>query len=70
MNVYATLWDGSDWATTGGRIKVDWKLSPFTILFPDFNIDGCMWSGRGLTAPCSTSYKPKWIDQKLTLREV
>ncbi|KAF6176021.1 hypothetical protein GIB67_032644 [Kingdonia uniflora] len=70
MNVYATLWDGSDWATAGGRKKVDWKLAPFTVSFRDFNIDGCVWSGIGLATTCSTSYKPKWIDQKLTLKEV
>ncbi|KAL8106608.1 xyloglucan endotransglucosylase/hydrolase protein 2-like isoform X2 [Apium graveolens] len=41
MKIEASLWNGEDWATDGGRTKIDWSLSPFRVQFQDFNIDGC-----------------------------
>jgi hypothetical protein len=29
MKVHATIWDGSAWATRGGRDKTDWSHAPF-----------------------------------------
>ncbi|RZR95430.1 hypothetical protein BHM03_00024278 [Ensete ventricosum] len=28
MSLYATIWDGSTWATSGGRYKVNYKFAP------------------------------------------
>ncbi|PKI45379.1 probable xyloglucan endotransglucosylase/hydrolase protein 30 [Punica granatum] len=41
MSLYATLWDGSDWATAGGRYKVNYKYSPFFAEFKDLVLEGC-----------------------------
>lgn len=41
MKIEASLWNGEDWATDGGKTKIDWSLSPFRVHFQDFNIDGC-----------------------------
>jgi xyloglucan:xyloglucosyl transferase len=30
MLIRASMWDGSGWATDGGRAKVDWSKGPFT----------------------------------------
>ncbi|KAK8570359.1 hypothetical protein V6N13_003043 [Hibiscus sabdariffa] len=40
MSLYSTIWDGSDWATEGGRYKVDYRYAPFTADYTDFVIDG------------------------------
>ncbi|KAG0470363.1 hypothetical protein HPP92_017063 [Vanilla planifolia] len=41
MNIIASLWNGDDWATDGGRTKINWSYAPFKANFQGFNIDGC-----------------------------
>ncbi|KAD4584392.1 hypothetical protein E3N88_21993 [Mikania micrantha] len=41
MQIVVSLWDGSNWATDGGRIKADYSKGPFEAHFQDFNIHGC-----------------------------
>lgn len=41
MSLYATIWDASTWATSGGRYKVDYKYAPFSSEFRDLVLDGC-----------------------------
>lgn len=41
MALYATIWDGSTWATAGGRYKVNYEYSPFVSQFKDLTLHGC-----------------------------
>lgn len=41
MGLYATIWDASDWATSGGRYKVNYKYAPFAAHFTDLVLRGC-----------------------------
>lgn len=41
MSIYATIWDASSWATSGGRYKVRYEHEPFTSDFTDFVLEGC-----------------------------
>ncbi|KAF0915696.1 hypothetical protein E2562_037880 [Oryza meyeriana var. granulata] len=41
MSVYATIWDGSAWATLGGRYRVNYKYAPFVAEFADLVLHGC-----------------------------
>jgi xyloglucan:xyloglucosyl transferase len=41
MSLYATIWDGSAWATLGGRYRVNYKYAPFVAEFADLVIRGC-----------------------------
>ncbi|XP_042456883.1 probable xyloglucan endotransglucosylase/hydrolase protein 28 [Zingiber officinale] len=41
MSLYATIWDGSTWATSGGRYKVNYKFAPYTAEFADLMLHGC-----------------------------
>lgn len=41
MSLYATIWDGSSWATLGGRYRVNYKYAPFVAEFADLAIQGC-----------------------------
>lgn len=41
MSVYATVWDGSDWATKGGRYRVNYKYSPFVVTLANLILEGC-----------------------------
>ncbi|KAG0482149.1 hypothetical protein HPP92_010233 [Vanilla planifolia] len=39
MKVYATMWNGEDWATMGGRVKSDWSEAPFTAWYRNFKAE-------------------------------
>ncbi|KAJ4851511.1 hypothetical protein Tsubulata_011931 [Turnera subulata] len=41
MQIEASLWDGSSWATDGGQTKIDWSYAPFKANFRGFDISGC-----------------------------
>ncbi|CAN6448420.1 unnamed protein product [Victoria cruziana] len=41
MQVMGSLWNGEDWATNGGKDKINWRYAPFTASFRTFAIDGC-----------------------------
>ncbi|KAL3697921.1 hypothetical protein R1sor_011997 [Riccia sorocarpa] len=42
MHVYSSLWEADDWATCGGKRKVDWAAAPFTASYKDFVTDACV----------------------------
>lgn len=42
MSLYATIWDASNWATAGGKYKVNYKYAPFVAQFTDLAIHGCV----------------------------
>ncbi|XP_020585325.1 probable xyloglucan endotransglucosylase/hydrolase protein 30 [Phalaenopsis equestris] len=41
MLIYATIWDGSNWATSGGKHKVNYKYAPFVSEFSNLILKGC-----------------------------
>ncbi|KAJ0987569.1 hypothetical protein J5N97_005925 [Dioscorea zingiberensis] len=41
MSLYATIWDGSNWATSGGRYKVNYKYAPYVAEFANLILHGC-----------------------------
>lgn len=41
MSLYATIWDASDWATSGGKYKTNYKYAPFVAEFTDLSLQGC-----------------------------
>ncbi|XP_052171473.1 probable xyloglucan endotransglucosylase/hydrolase protein 30 isoform X1 [Diospyros lotus] len=41
MSLYATIWDASDWATSGGKYKVNYKYAPFVAEFTGLVLHGC-----------------------------
>ncbi|CAI0386047.1 unnamed protein product [Linum tenue] len=42
MNVYATIWDGSEWATHGGKYPVNYSYAPFVVSIGDAELTGCI----------------------------
>ncbi|KAF6134853.1 hypothetical protein GIB67_002254 [Kingdonia uniflora] len=60
MTLYATIWDGSDWATDGGKVKIDWKEAPFVASYNSHNVDGCVWAGSGTKTYCNSKSPPWW----------
>lgn len=53
MSVYATIWDGSEWATHGGKYPVDYKYAPFVVSFGEMEMDGCTFDPKKKGVSCS-----------------
>ncbi|CAN6296992.1 unnamed protein product [Urochloa humidicola] len=53
MALYATIWDGSTWATDNGRYKVNYKRGPFTAHFSDLVLRGCPAAAVRLDDPAA-----------------
>ncbi|PHT44197.1 Xyloglucan endotransglucosylase/hydrolase 2 [Capsicum baccatum] len=75
MRVYASLWNADDWATQGGRVKMDWSMAPFTAAYRNFNTNACVWSAATSTSSCggsktdSVNNAQTWQTQELNARE-
>ncbi|CAN0924225.1 Probable xyloglucan endotransglucosylase/hydrolase protein 28 [Linum grandiflorum] len=58
MSLYATIWDGSTWATNGGKYKVNYNYAPYTSEFEQFALHGCAVDPTDHTAShCDTTYE-------------
>ncbi|XP_010247828.1 PREDICTED: xyloglucan endotransglucosylase/hydrolase protein 20-like [Nelumbo nucifera] len=68
MTLYGTIWDGSDWATEGGAIKIDWSKAPFVTYYRDYSVNACVWSGQGQSTKC-TKPSPPWMSHTLDAGE-
>ncbi|KAL8521488.1 hypothetical protein ACS0TY_011850 [Phlomoides rotata] len=42
MGLYATIWDASDWETSGGKYKVNYKYASFVVEFTDLVLHECV----------------------------
>ncbi|KAL8249919.1 hypothetical protein R6Q59_006787 [Mikania micrantha] len=56
MSLYTTIWDGSKWATHGGKYPVNYKYAPFVASLEELEIEGCLMSkSNTTTGSCSKS---------------
>jgi xyloglucan:xyloglucosyl transferase len=61
MQVIASLWNGENWATDGGRSKINWKQSPFIATFKGFALEGHKCHGDSQSSSfCSSSPSSEW----------
>ncbi|KAF5726750.1 xyloglucan endotransglucosylase/hydrolase protein 33 precursor [Tripterygium wilfordii] len=63
MSVHATIWDGSEWATHGGKYPVNYKYAPFVVSFAEMEATGCITSSTpgGVGSSCSKA-APSSVD--------
>ncbi|KAL8137637.1 hypothetical protein V2J09_003638 [Rumex salicifolius] len=54
MSLYATIWDGSDWATNGGKYRVNYKYAPYVARFSDLVLHGCAADPTDRSLKCET----------------
>ncbi|KAJ0053743.1 hypothetical protein Pint_01539 [Pistacia integerrima] len=54
MQMQASLWNG-DWATDGGRTKINWAFAPFKANFQEFDISGCPSQTSNIDPECYSS---------------
>lgn len=63
MKAYATIWDGSTWATHGGQNPVDYSKGPFDASFTNLKLDGCVWDPMEQSTPpdCAMPNNGDWL---------
>ncbi|MQM22898.1 hypothetical protein Taro_055957 [Colocasia esculenta] len=62
MSVYATIWDGSDWATHGGKKPANYAYAPFVASFGALEMVGCMWNRTSSAPPCPRGGQSQRLD--------
>eukprot|EP00250_Pteridium_aquilinum_P021323 c25088_g1_i2 orf=57-929(+) len=55
MGVYSSLWNGDDWATRGGLVKINWAHAPFVASYRNFQVK------PATTPPSLDSNKLDWV---------
>ncbi|KAI5072094.1 hypothetical protein GOP47_0012200 [Adiantum capillus-veneris] len=46
MGAFLSIWDGDDWATLGGLVKINWTASPFVASYKGYKADACIFDGN------------------------
>lgn len=72
VGVYSTIWNGENWATNDGWVKLNWTMAPFVATYEGFNVDACL-ALNGNTAPCIAETNSWWEQsayQTLGVKEV
>ncbi|KAL2546991.1 putative xyloglucan endotransglucosylase/hydrolase protein 33 [Forsythia ovata] len=54
MSAYTTIWDGSEWATRGGKYPVDYKYAPFVVSLRGTEVEGCILNKKNDVGPSCT----------------
>ncbi|KAI3729028.1 hypothetical protein L6452_17674 [Arctium lappa] len=49
MSLYATIWDGSNWATEGGKYPTNYKYAPFVASLGELKMEGCVIENTSLS---------------------
>ncbi|KAL2903242.1 putative xyloglucan endotransglucosylase/hydrolase protein 33 [Bienertia sinuspersici] len=63
MTLYTTIWDGSPWATNGGKYPVNYKYAPFTASLGEMEMAGCIHDPNDLSGKsCSKTSNPSSLD--------
>ncbi|WJX52893.1 putative xyloglucan endotransglucosylase/hydrolase protein 27 [Trifolium repens] len=66
MTLYATIWDASDWATNGGKYRVNYKYAPYVAKFSDLVLHGCAVDPIEHVANCDTAQSSEAIPSGVT----
>ncbi|KAK7399898.1 hypothetical protein VNO78_11093 [Psophocarpus tetragonolobus] len=66
MTLYATIWDASDWATNGGKYRVNYKYAPYVAEFSDLVLHGCAVDPIEHVAKCDNAPSSGAIPSSIT----
>ncbi|XP_015868033.1 probable xyloglucan endotransglucosylase/hydrolase protein 28 [Ziziphus jujuba] len=66
MTLYATIWDGSDWATNGGKYRANYKYAPFIAEFSDLVLHGCAVDPIEQFSKCDDTHNSESIPTGIT----
>ncbi|KAJ4959216.1 hypothetical protein NE237_026327 [Protea cynaroides] len=60
MYVYSSLWNADNWATQGGRIKIDWSCAPFIARYQNYSARACQFNNQGSIYSCASNNPQNW----------
>ncbi|KAL7236361.1 hypothetical protein ACSBR1_019611 [Camellia fascicularis] len=64
MRLLISLWDGDNWATRGGRDKIDWSKGPFIASFKNYKINAYVWNGDAKSCREDNSTTNWWQNER------
>ncbi|GLJ27342.1 hypothetical protein SUGI_0536620 [Cryptomeria japonica] len=69
MGVYSSLWNGDNWATQGGLVKIDWSHAPFVATYRNFSVQSMAESmGEDVRAVSSEQWKKlQWVKKNFMI---
>ncbi|XP_024398145.1 xyloglucan endotransglucosylase protein 34 isoform X1 [Physcomitrium patens] len=63
VGIYSTIWNGENWATNDGWVKLNWTYAPFVATYESFNVDACRVD-NGDTASCMAQTSSWWMSSE------
>eukprot|EP00249_Psilotum_nudum_P026989 c34193_g1_i1 orf=348-1244(-) len=64
MTLMSSVWNGDDWATRGGLVKIDWTAAPFVASYRSFQTDACVWeSSASSSSSCGIPDGERWWNE-------
>ncbi|CAN8301526.1 unnamed protein product [Cochlearia groenlandica] len=65
MRVHSSLWNGDDWATRGGLVKIDWSKAPFTAYYRNYEVHDCVLldGGGSSVSSCGGDGSSSWLKE-------
>ncbi|CAL9225018.1 unnamed protein product [Arabidopsis halleri] len=67
MQVVSSLWNGENWATDGGKTKINWAYAPFKASFQGFSDSGCHVDDLSINSKACGSSMYWWNTMKYNL---
>lgn len=58
LGMHVSIWDGSSWATQGGRVPINWNSAPFVATYENFQMSGCEVNSIDKNAPVGCQSHP------------
>lgn len=59
VGIYSTIWNGQNWATNNGWVKLNWSHAPFAVTYEKFHVDACLAS-NGVNRDCIAARNDWW----------
>lgn len=69
MSLYVTIWDGSGWATNGGKYRVNYKYAPYVAEFTNLALHGCTVDPIEQLSKCDNDVSLKSIPAGISHRQ-
>jgi xyloglucan:xyloglucosyl transferase len=62
VGIYSSIWNGENWATNDGWVKLNWTYAPFVATYESFGVDACLVQ-NGDTTSCIGGTNMSWWAQ-------
>lgn len=63
VGIYSTIWNGENWATNDGWVKLNWTYAPFNATYESFGVDACLVQ-NGDTTSCIAQTNSWWTQSE------